>query len=90
MVRYLLQKGADPAAEDAVGRSCVWAAREGGEKAVVELLEQAVRERQQRWFWLEHFAQGRVELSLTVFVGLWRLAHMFPVEGIAIFGDGYF
>ncbi|KAL8338968.1 hypothetical protein RB598_007334 [Gaeumannomyces tritici] len=43
-VRYLLQRGADPSAKDVAGRPCLFAAREGGEQAVVKLLEQVGQE----------------------------------------------
>ncbi|KAI1463480.1 ankyrin repeat-containing protein [Daldinia caldariorum] len=39
-VAYLLEKGADPSFKDEKGRSCAWAAREGGSQRIVEMLEE--------------------------------------------------
>ncbi|KAI0394670.1 ankyrin repeat-containing protein [Xylariaceae sp. FL0594] len=38
-VRYLLEKGADPSYKDAKGRSCYWAAKEGGNEKVIALFQ---------------------------------------------------
>ncbi|GAW13589.1 hypothetical protein ANO14919_029760 [Xylariales sp. No.14919] len=39
VVAYLLEKGANPKFKDKMGRSCFWAAREGGNERAMKLLE---------------------------------------------------
>ncbi|KAI1119965.1 ankyrin repeat-containing domain protein [Nemania abortiva] len=39
VVAYLLEKGANARFKDKMGRSCFWAAKEGGNERVVEMLE---------------------------------------------------
>ncbi|KAI0193870.1 ankyrin repeat-containing protein [Astrocystis sublimbata] len=38
---YLVRKGANPGYEDKLGRSCLWAAKEGGNEKIIRLLEQS-------------------------------------------------
>ncbi|KAH9909845.1 ankyrin repeat-containing protein [Xylariomycetidae sp. FL2044] len=40
VVAYLLEKGADPEFRDKMGRSCAWAAKEGGSESVLRMLEE--------------------------------------------------
>ncbi|KAI1119093.1 ankyrin repeat-containing protein [Nemania sp. NC0429] len=40
-VAYLLEKGANPSFKDKMGRSCLWAAMEGGNKRVIQLLRES-------------------------------------------------
>lgn len=40
-VAYLLERGANPSYRDSEGRSCLWAAEEGGNKRVIEMIREA-------------------------------------------------
>ncbi|TGJ81240.1 hypothetical protein E0Z10_g7527 [Xylaria hypoxylon] len=41
VVAYLLEKGANPRFKDKMGRSCFWAAREGGNERAMQMLEES-------------------------------------------------